>query len=182
MQFVVFLRGVNVGGHHKIKMADLRAALTRADFTSVQTYIQSGNIVLESVETNAHVIAQRVEQIICDQFGFQIPTVCFTHSEVDKMIQENPFQGAAYRDDRLYFALLFEKPAQEKVALIDWSQQVDEEIHYQNRVVYHSSPEGASRSKWNHTKLGNKLGVQTTTRNLRTMQKLVEMFTNTIGP
>lgn len=179
MQFVVFLRGINVGGHHKIKMADLRAALTRADFTSVQTYIQSGNILLESPETNTQLLARKVEQVIRDQYGFQIPTVCFTLSEIEEIIQENPFQGVNYRDDRLYFALLFEKPVQEKVALIDWRQHPDEEIHYRDRVVYHSSPEGASQSKWNHAAIGKKLGVQTTTRNLRTMRKLVDMCTKT---
>lgn len=66
-RYVVYLRGINVGGKNKIKMANLRACLTEAGFEQVKTYIQSGNIVLRSA-LSVTATAERIEKMMVENF------------------------------------------------------------------------------------------------------------------
>lgn len=67
--YIAFLRGINVGGHNKIKMQELRNLLTNMGLDKVNTYIQSGNIVFQS-EENAEQLQHQIEQEIRNYFGF----------------------------------------------------------------------------------------------------------------
>src|SRR5438105_2139015 len=79
MQYVVLLRGINVGGNNKVSMADLKAALEAGGCSAVKTYINSGNILLESSLSTAKINAL-VEHIIEKTFGFTVFAVTQTEA------------------------------------------------------------------------------------------------------
>ncbi len=80
--FVVLLRGINVGGHNKLPMADLRAALTTDGLADVRTYIQSGNVVLTAPAADAEVVGAQVRSVIATDFGLDIPAIALTADEL----------------------------------------------------------------------------------------------------
>ena len=90
-RFVALLRGVNVGGHNKLPMADLRAALTADGLDSVRTYIQSGNIVLDSATDEVEVLAARVRSVIARGFGLDIPVIALTAADLQALADANPY-------------------------------------------------------------------------------------------
>jgi len=55
--FIVLLRGINVGGNKRIKMADLKVLFESIGFSSVQTLLQSGNVILESEISDSTALA-----------------------------------------------------------------------------------------------------------------------------
>lgn len=91
-KYVVYLRGINVGGRNKIKMVDLRTYLSTAGFTQVQTYIQSGNVVLQSFLSTTE-IAEKIEHLLIQEFELDSEFVSVLVLEApvyQKIIDEAP--------------------------------------------------------------------------------------------
>lgn len=90
MRYVALLRGVNVGGKSLVKMADLKAAVEAAGFTDVSTYINSGNVLFSSDETDKLKLAKAITKIIDTTFGLDVKTVIFSSDDVATVIQQMP--------------------------------------------------------------------------------------------
>lgn len=89
MQYVVLLRGINVGGKNKVSMADLKAALEEGGFSDVKTYINSGNVLVQSSLSTAEV-NDAVEKVIEDTFGFKVDVVTLTKAAYRKIADAVP--------------------------------------------------------------------------------------------
>ncbi|EMG26641.1 hypothetical protein X560_2523 [Listeria fleischmannii 1991] len=91
MKFVVLLRAINVGGHNKVKMAELRESLAKEGFRNVKTYIQSGNLILEASFSKQAVRGQ-IEQHLNTYYAIQNATVVvLEESEYRQVLAQNPF-------------------------------------------------------------------------------------------
>jgi uncharacterized protein (DUF1697 family) len=90
-RFVVLLRGVNVGGRNKLPMADLRVALAAEGMENVHTYIQSGNIVLDTSSPSAETTAARVRAVIARDFGLDVPAIALEAKDLAGIVDANPF-------------------------------------------------------------------------------------------
>jgi uncharacterized protein (DUF1697 family) len=77
-QFISILRGINVGGHKKIRMADLKVLYRSLGFTNVVTYIQSGNVLFECATQNPTNLSEMIEQAIFEKYGFEVPVLVLT--------------------------------------------------------------------------------------------------------
>ncbi|GAB2486193.1 DUF1697 domain-containing protein [Alkalibacterium psychrotolerans] len=107
--YVVLLRGINVGGKNKIKMADLKAVLTDAGFLHVQTYIQSGNLILHS-KPDAERVQLKIEQLLLEKFELNSERlkVLALSTTVYQAVEEAPnhfgksSDGKDYRYDVLF--------------------------------------------------------------------------------
>ncbi|MDQ1512146.1 MAG: hypothetical protein QOG50_3990, partial [Actinomycetota bacterium] len=91
--YVAMLRGINVGGKNKIKMADLEALFVGLGHADVITYIQSGNVVFKSPTKNASTLASVIEKRIARDFGLDVAIVLRTKADLGKVIAVNPFAG-----------------------------------------------------------------------------------------
>src|SRR6266849_3285037 len=89
--YVAMLRGINVSGHKPIKMEDLRAVCSDLGFRDVDTYVQSGNIVLQSSLENPTIISKRIGAKIIESFGFEVSVIVRTSKEMRNVISNNPF-------------------------------------------------------------------------------------------
>lgn len=91
-RFIAFLRGINVGGHKKVPMSDLKKALEKAGFKDVMTLLNSGNVVLESDET-ADAVRKISEEAIRKKFGFDVAVIIRTANELQELADSDPFGG-----------------------------------------------------------------------------------------
>lgn len=122
---VAFLRGINVGGHKKISMADLKKAFESLGFRNVRTVLASGNVVFEARGKDralADTIAARLEQV----FGFPVNVVLRTLKELRAIIDSDPFKGAPSGPDaKLYVTFLAQKtPGRSRLCLPEGAKGV----------------------------------------------------------
>lgn len=173
---IALLRGINVGGHHKIKMAELKNMFQSMGLNRVQTYIQSGNVLFDSAE-DANSLRQRIEDEIEKVFSISLTVVLRTALELEKIIANCPFPEAVLKDaeasaevETFYVSMLLESPAQEAIEqLSTYSSKIDE-FQIQNRDVYLLLREGVRNSKLASNL--SKLDVPSTMRNWKTINKL----------
>ncbi len=175
MRYIGLLRAVNVGGKNTIPMADLRSALAALDLQQVQTYIQTGNIVFDSDQTEA-VLRQAIEQRIEQRFGFHVDVVLRTFAEFDRLVAHCPFgvqAGLASSSSvpaGLAVAFLDGPPNPDAAATLARYASPEEQYQVVGRDVYLFLPQGTARSKL-VTKV-QKLGPVATLRNWKTVRKL----------
>src|SRR3954465_8065642 len=92
---IALLRGINVGGHNKVPMADLRRVLEEAGFEDVKTYVQSGNVALSAAEKSPAKVGRKVEKAVEGAFGFDISVVVRSRDEIAKLVEDDPLGDVA---------------------------------------------------------------------------------------
>ncbi len=176
MKYIVLLRGINVGGKNKLKMADLRAMLEAMNFADVQTYIQSGNIIFECAETPNSTLEERIKTQIMETFGYDIPVLALTMDELQNIFSNNPFLTKRNEDiTKLHVTILKQTPDNERVDSIKDIKHKADEFEIKNKLIYLFCPDGYGRIKFTNNFFESKLKVQATTRNWKTITKLVEL-------
>lgn len=171
MKYVVLLRGINVGGHKKVPMNKLREVLYAADFRDIQTYIQSGNIILRSNKNEAKVETQ-VAQVIENKFGFSISVLVHTEKEWEEVLAQNPFDTKKEQENyEKYLCVTFfqQEVDKELRAKIEEKCSRNETFLFQGNTLYAWFGDGQARSKMAEVISGISYG---TTRNWRTVKKI----------
>ena len=171
-RYIAFLRGINVSGQKQIKMADLRVSLEEADFRNVRTYIQSGNVILDSLE-KSEVVTQGIEKVILEDFGFHVPVLVTTTANIRTILKNYPFSDAEEKNQN--FVLLHDKPKKASVDEFNMLQFRSEDYLITDNCVYLNCKNGAGKAKLTNNLVERKLKVVATTRNLRTMEKITEL-------
>ena len=172
--YIALLRGINVSGQKLIKMADLRESLEKSGFDGVQTYIQSGNIVFRNKGMEVSGLEHAVKKAILEDFGFDVPVLVRTAGELKNILQNNPF-AKEENTKRLFFVLLKQPPDKALVDEFNKLKFEGEDFYADEACVYLNCKIGYARAKLNNNFVESKLKVEATARNLRTMQKLIEM-------
>ena len=155
-------------------MPELRALLTDAGFADVQTYVQSGNVVL-STGVSANRVGGKCEKLIAERFGFEVDVIVRSRDELAEVVRLNPLADVADNPKRYQVSFLDGEPAPEVVEQIAAAAAPSERLVAIGRELYAWHPDGVGRSKmW--TKLAGKgLGVRATARNWTTVTTLLEM-------
>jgi uncharacterized protein (DUF1697 family) len=92
--FVALMRGINVGSARKLPMAELRALCTKAGLKRPETYIQSGNLIVDA-EGEADKVRRLLEKAVTARFGFSVDIIIRAASEWERYVAANPFAGDA---------------------------------------------------------------------------------------
>jgi uncharacterized protein (DUF1697 family) len=172
--YITLLRGINVSGHHIIKMDALRSLFQLMGFENIRTYIQSGNIVYKGKSIEIDQLNRQIAQEIEKVFGFSIHVQTFTNTQFQNILQGNPFIADGEKDTAfMHVMFVNQAPSNLKLDNIYSKQRHGEEIAIQNEAVYLYLPKGSGDSKWSNTFLENQLKVQATTRNWKTCQQLL---------
>jgi uncharacterized protein (DUF1697 family) len=172
--WVALLRAVNLGARNKVSMPKLRDALAAEGFTDVKTYVNSGNVVLDSTLRSPAKVGQAVHDVIVDHFGVDTPVMMRTGPQLARVLEWNPFPAAAAEHPHLVAVLHLS--AEPEAARVEAFLAGD----YQPVSVAHRGEEVVI--DW-HDRTGRpavdralkKLGVDATARNWRTLTALVEM-------
>lgn len=168
---IALLRGLNVGGHKKLKMAALKLLFEGLGFENVVTYIQSGNVVFSANEANG--LAERISKEIKKQFGWEIPVLVKTANDIAKILKDCPFEES--KKTEAYFMLFATPPNQELMNTVAEISYPNEEFFLASECVYIYFGNGYGNAKLNNNFFEKKLEVAATTRNYRTLAKLVEL-------
>lgn len=171
---VVLLRGINVGGHRRVPMADLRALLARLGFEDVRTHLQSGNVVLSSAVSPAKV-KTAIERGLEQELGVEVEVFVRTRDELADVIARDPLGDVADDPSRYLVSFLSAEPdptGVREAAAVD----VEPECFVAaGREVYAWHPEGVHASKLARVLSERRLGVTATARNWKTVTKLLEL-------
>ncbi|WP_235299454.1 DUF1697 domain-containing protein [Portibacter marinus] len=107
MKYIALLRGINVGGHHKVPMAELKKTLTSIGFDHPVTLLNSGNIIFERDEQAPEELEAILENELQSTFGFSVPTIIRTEETLREMLRTNPFQEVKmHKNIRRYVTFL----------------------------------------------------------------------------
>ncbi|MFL5860929.1 MAG: DUF1697 domain-containing protein [Solirubrobacteraceae bacterium] len=174
MKQVVMLRGINLGPTRRVPMADLRALFGAAGYGEVRTYVQSGNIVLESRAAPAQ-LEREAAALISDRFGFEVPVVVRTGRELAAVVRLNPLGDVATNPKRYQVSFLSAEPDASVVETVKAAAAEPERVVAHGREIYAWHPEGVARSKLWNALAGQGLGVTATARNWTTVTALLEM-------
>lgn len=174
--YIVFLRGINVSGQKKIKMIDLKAHLQELNFRNIQTYVQSGNVIFQHGVRTPKQLENEIEKKILEKYGFHVPTLVILSSELESVLNNNPFLNEPDKDpSRMYVTFLFEIPKSQLVGKIEYERYSPEQCVLAGKIIYLFSPGGYGRAKMNNNFFENKLKVSATTRNWKTINNLVKI-------
>ena len=150
-------------------MKELRELLSNMGYQNVQTYIQSGNVILES-EKESKVISVEIHEGIQYQFGYDVPVILRTQDEWRKTIEKNPYPTD--QEKIVYFTFLDRTPENTDIEV---NGVKEDEFTIIDDVVYIYCLGGYGKSKLSNNLFEKKLKVTATTRNLRTTMKLLEL-------
>lgn len=153
-------------------MAELKVSLEAAGFLKVTTYIQSGNLVLKTA-CNKQETAERIEALIDKDFGFDVPAMVISQDDLAKLLDTAPFKEAEPK--KRYFSLLLSKPFQTDKVSFEALTFVGEEFEVFGNCIYLHCKNGAAKAKLGNTLIEKKLKVSATTRNLNTMNKMLQI-------
>ena len=176
--YIALLRGINVGGHRKIKMADLKSMLERIDFKDVATYIQSGNVVFKSNETSKQHLEQSIENGIKQTFDFEVVVLVKSLQDIKQILNNSPYTNTAELEaNQVYYAILKTEPEpdQDNFKALDSKNYPNDTFCITKNCVYLNYKNGAGKAKLTNNIIEKKLKVSATSRNHRTMLKLIEI-------
>jgi len=181
-KYISILRGINVGGNRKILMKDLKSLYDGLGFLKVETYIQSGNVVFESdLKLSNADLEVKIEQAIIETFGFDVPVIIRTADEWAKSIVNNPFWKEKDADiDRLHLTCLKEVPSPELLEKIKLFQFLPDRYEIIGKDVFIFCAAGYGTSKLTNPFFESKLKIPATTRNWKTVMKLLELVQSNI--
>ncbi len=172
--YISILRGINVGGHKKILMEDLKKLYESLGFKNVQTYIQSGNVIFGCSDTNILVLVSKIEQEIKKIFAFDVSVLIRTKNEFQKLIDHNPFPKKD--PSKLYVTFLSNTPSQSHIKEINILKDKSEEFVMDDKAIYLFLPNGYGRTKLTNNFFEKILNTSATTRNWNTINELLKII------
>jgi len=176
--WIILIRGINVGGRNIVPMKDLKARLGEAGFSNARTYIQSGNVAIETDITEAEQICTDVQACIEKGFGFAPKIMALSATKLAKIIKDNPFPDAVETPKNLSVFFLERPATNADIETLDQIKTASERYVITDEAAYLHLPDGAWKSKL-AGRIEKALGVATTARNWRSAGKILELANKT---
>ncbi len=170
---VLLLRGVMPSGKNKLSMARLREELARAGFGRPRTYIQSGNVLVDTDLPSA-VVEQQVHDLIRAALGPDLAVIARTGAQLEESLKGNPFREG-YDRSRVFFVLFASPPPQQKIRELLSRDYAPEQLAFGPGTAYMYIPGRYGKGILSNAFLEKQLGVVSTMRNFNTMSRLAEM-------
>ena len=174
---LALLRGINVSGHNMIKMEALKAALEAIGFTNVVTYIQSGNVFVETEEESSFGVGFKIKQEIFKTFGHEVPVIVIGKNDLELCFKNNPFLKQKDSDTKkLYVAFISKELSSSAINELKISQFKPDEAVIDGNRIFIKYDIGAGKTRLDQKYIEKKLNVTATIRNWNTVTKLLEMY------
>jgi uncharacterized protein (DUF1697 family) len=175
-RYLAFLRGINLG-KRRVKMERLREVFEELDFTNVETFIASGNVIFDTTSKKAQTLEAKIEAQVKQTLGFESATFLRTPAEIQAIVQHQPFpvedMTAAHA---VHVAFLREPPKRETAdRLLALRTDVDE-FHVHGREFFWLCRVSTLDSKVSASVLGKACPLMNTTRNLTMLRRLAAKY------
>jgi uncharacterized protein (DUF1697 family) len=176
---VSMLRGVNVGGHGRLKMSELGELYESLGFTDVRTYVQSGNVIFSYAGRDTEVVARKIEKGLRARLTLDVAVFVRTPSELSNLVERSPFKNK--EPNRVHVTFLSTKPDKVPTDKIEAIRAEGEAFFIHDREVYLFTPNGYGRSKLSNSFFEKTLNVRATTRNWNTVMALLNLAKHPVG-
>jgi uncharacterized protein (DUF1697 family) len=175
-RYIAFLRAINVGGH-TVKMDHLRQLFEQMDFSNVETFIASGNVVFDSNATNLAALEKKIAKHLHKQLGYEVATFIRTPSELAAIASYQPFPKVTFEAAAAFnIAFLGETPSDVAVQKLMALKTDIDDFHVQGREVYWLCRVRQSDSKFSNVVLEKTLGQPSTLRGAKTLIKMAAQY------
>ena len=173
---ISMLRGINVGGSRKIRMAELRSLYESLDFTNVTTYVQSGNVVFDSAGQDPASLTGLIEDRIEQAFGFSVAVFIRQPADFTRILTCNPFLNDRHEDpSQLHVTFLYRPPEAARLEELVVPPGETAEFFLGEQEIFLYYPDGYGRTKFSNNTIERKLAVPATTRNWNTVRALFDL-------
>ncbi|MDL2144428.1 DUF1697 domain-containing protein [Flavobacterium tructae] len=174
---LALLRGINVSGHNMIKMEALKAMLENMGFQNVRTYLQSGNVFVDTEEESASKVGFMIKQEIFKVFGHEVPVIVIAKEDLELCFSNNPFLKEKDIDiKKLYIVFVSIALKKESIHDLKISQFKPDEASIDENRIYIKYDIGAGKTRLELKYIEKKLNVIGTMRNLNTVTNLLDMY------
>ena len=174
--YISILRGINVSGQKKIQMTDRKKLYEDLKFKNVTTYIQSGNVIFKATKQKDEAIAKKIEDAISAKYNFHVPVIIRRVEEIKNTLAVNPLLKESNIDiEKLHVTFLEEVPDKTKVEAIKNVEYSPDKFIILSKEIFLYCPNGYGNTKLTNNFFENKLKVRATTRNWKTVNKLLEI-------
>jgi uncharacterized protein (DUF1697 family) len=174
-RYAALLRGINVGGHSIIKMAELKKQFELIGLLEVKTYIQTGNVLFTSEEKDTKRLTRQIEQHLAKTIGYNGTVFILTPEDMKTALKHCPF-NPQQNDDKQYCHIMFlsDKPKQKQVNALMALRGEEYSFAVWNKILYYAYPrEYAGRRRF--IDFEKVLGVNSTARSWKVVNKLIEL-------
>lgn len=173
------LRGINVSGKNSIRMVELKSLYEALGFEQVETYVQSGNVVFKTTQSNAVVLAALIQAQIERSFGLAASVFVREPFDFQRILRSNPFLMGRNEDPtKLHVTFLYRSPKAAQWEALKPPPRETDEFFPGEREIYLFCPNGYGRTKLSNTFFEKKLNIPATTRNWNTVQALYKLTTD----
>lgn len=174
---LALLRGINVSGHNMIKMDVLKSLLENMGFQNVRTYIQSGNVFIDSEEEHGASVGFAIKQELFKQLGLEVPIVVVSKHDIEQCFSTNPYLKEKEVDEKkLYVAFISKEFQPSAINELKISQFKSDEASIDKNRIFIKYAIGAGKTRLDQKYIEKKLNVIATIRNWNTVSKLLEMY------
>ena len=175
-KYIALLRGINISGKNIIKMDALKQLFQKLKFENVQTYIQSGNVIFESNEVDLNLMNRGIENAIKSEFNLEVPVLLLDASYLATVAADNPFIHEQHIGiEELHLTFLKAAVTQEQLEKVKANYVGEDDVLLGHMALYVSCKNGYGQTKLHNNFFESKLKVSCTTRNWKTVLKLIEM-------
>lgn len=175
ISYVALLHGINLIGQRPVSIDELNKYFENAGFTNIRAFLQTGNVLFDSDETNESAIQNNIENFLYSNFGYRVTALIRMIHDVKKVIKNNPFDNLTPAEKQnLYVTFLSNLPAPALRGALGVYSNDAEYARVVNKEVYVYSP-NYGLTCFSNNFIERKLGVTATTRNWATITKLPEL-------
>lgn len=174
---LALLRGINVSGHNMMKMETLKTMLENIGFTNVRTYLQSGNVFVDTEEESTSKVGFMIKQEIFKVFGHEVPTIVITKEDLELCFKNSPYLKEKDIDTKkLYVAFVSTVLKSENINDLKISQFKPDEASIDGNRIFIKYAVGAGKTRLEGKYIEKKLNVVVTLRNWNTVTNLLKMY------
>ncbi|MNX36167.1 hypothetical protein D3C86_664460 [compost metagenome] len=174
---LALLRGINVSGHNMMKMEALKTMLESIGFKNVRTYLQSGNVFVDTDEESASKVGFMIKQEIFKVFGHEVPTIVITKEDLELCFKNSPYLKEKDIDTKkLYVAFVSTALKSENINDLKISQFKPDEASIDGNRIFIKYDIGAGKTRLEGKYIEKKLNVIVTMRNWNTVTNLLKMY------
>ena len=160
-----------------MKMDALKTMLENIGFQNVRTYLQSGNVFVDTEEESASKVGFMIKQEIFKVFGHEVPTIVITKEDLELCFKNSPYLKEKEVDTKkLYVAFVSTALKSENINDLKISQFKPDEASIDGNRIFIKYAVGAGKTRLEGKYIEKKLNVIVTMRNWNTVTNLLNMY------
>ncbi len=173
VRYLVMPRGINVGTHNLVPMAELRSKLADEGYCNIATVLRSGNVIVSAESDRPDEVAGAMQRLLSDEIDVNVPCVVRTASQIRGVLERNPLQEIVSDPSRYLVNFLSEEPDPDAVGALLEEDHSPEAIAIKGTEAYIWTPDGVNAMTLSYAYLEKRFSVVATARNWNTLERIV---------